>query len=74
MKYYNEIILLNMLGTVPIRVGKQFNSTRKIGRVHQNVVVFYKGDVDAIRDELGKVDIPKEEDMVDETEAWQLEK
>lgn len=40
--YYNEFILLNMLGSTPIRVGKQFNKSRKNGKIHQNVMVFYK--------------------------------
>jgi len=41
--YYNEIILVNSVGTLPLRVGKSMNSGRKIGKRHQNVLVFYKG-------------------------------
>ena len=41
---YNEAILINSLGSLPIRVGKQFKSGRKLGRTHQNVLVFIKGD------------------------------
>lgn len=44
MSYYNEIILVNAIGSLPIRVTKQFNSGRKIGKSHQNVLVFVKGD------------------------------
>jgi DNA modification methylase len=40
--YYNEIVLLNAMGSVPIRAAKQFNSGRKAARVHQNVLIFYK--------------------------------
>lgn len=43
-KYYNEIILVNSVGTLPLRVGQSMR-TRKVGKVHQNVLVFYKGDV-----------------------------
>lgn len=41
---YNEAILLTALGSAPIRAGKQFASSRKLGKVHQNVLVFVKGD------------------------------
>ncbi len=41
---YNEMILVNMLGNLPMRAGKYFNGGRKIGKQHQNVLVFYKGD------------------------------
>lgn len=47
--YYNEIILVNPCGTVPLRA-KKFMETRKIGKVHQNVLVFYKGDLKKIKD------------------------
>lgn len=43
MSYYNEIILKNSVGTLPLRIRKTFNN-RKIGRMHQNVLVFYKGN------------------------------
>jgi DNA modification methylase len=48
MQYYNEIILVNQVGSMPIRIKKMFGDYRKIGRVHQNVLVFYKGNVDEI--------------------------
>ncbi len=47
MWYYNEIILVNSVGSLPIRMANQF-SYRKIGRTHQNVLIFYKGNVDSI--------------------------
>ena len=40
--YYNEIILINTAGSLPIRISKQFNASRKIGKCHQNVLVFKK--------------------------------
>lgn len=54
--YYNEIVLVNQLGSLPIRVTKQFNSGRKVGRTHQNVLVFFKGDPKTIKNEFGEVD------------------
>lgn len=32
------------MGSLPIRVGRQFTAARKLGRTHQNVLVFCKGD------------------------------
>jgi hypothetical protein len=43
-KYYNELILINSFGTAPQRAGRMFEF-RKMVKVHQNVLVFVKGDV-----------------------------
>ncbi len=43
MKLYNEIILVTAVGSLPIRITKQFEASRKIGKTHQNVLVFCKG-------------------------------
>lgn len=45
---YNESILLEQYGTAPMRAGKQFTAKRKTVKVHQIVLVFYKGDVKTI--------------------------
>lgn len=58
--YYNEIILVNVVGSLPVRVTGQFQGYRKVGRCHQNVLVFYKGDPEKIKDYFGKVDISNE--------------
>lgn len=44
MALYNEAILITSVGSLPIRVRKQFESGRKLGKTHQNVLVFIKGD------------------------------
>lgn len=54
---YNEIILVNSIGTLPIRAGKIFNNSRKIGKMHQNVLVFFKGDAKKINEIFGKLDL-----------------
>lgn len=41
MRYYNEAILLNALGTAPFRANGTFK-TKKLVKVHQNVLVFRK--------------------------------
>lgn len=43
-RYYNEAILVTAVGSLPIRVGKQFTAGRKLGKTHQNLLVFCKGD------------------------------
>jgi len=65
---YNEAILVTSVGSLPIRVGKQFTSSRKLGKTHQNVLVFCKGDpVQAVKD-CGPVvvEVPEEEEIEDE--------
>ena len=42
--FYNEIILINAIGTGALRANVNMK-TRKVVKVHQNVLVFYKGDV-----------------------------
>ena len=49
MGLYNEIILADPLTTAGIRARKIFR-TRKVVKVHQNVLVFYKGDVNKIKE------------------------
>lgn len=44
LDYYNEAILMQPAGTLPLRVGGYMTSSRKLGRCHQNVLVFVKGD------------------------------
>jgi DNA modification methylase len=57
LKYYNEIILLNVVGTGSIRAPKQFNASRKVAKCHQNVLVFLKGDAKEAAKNLGTVEV-----------------
>ncbi len=41
---YNEAILVTAVGSLPIRINKQFEAGRKMGKTHQNILVFVKGD------------------------------
>lgn len=56
--YYNDMILVTPAGSLPIRVGKQFVATRKVGRRHQYVLNFVKGDPKLAARRLGDVDLP----------------
>lgn len=42
MNYYNDMILMNVVGTACRRT-RQFDMTRKVVKMHQNVLVFCKG-------------------------------
>lgn len=53
---YNEAVLVTAVGSLPIRVGKQFTSSRKLGKTHQNVLVFVKGDPKAATVACGECD------------------
>lgn len=54
---YNEAILVTSVGSLPIRVGKQFDASRKLGKTHQNVLVFVKGDPKKATEACGEIDI-----------------
>lgn len=54
LRLYNECILVTAIGSLPIRITKQFESGRKIGKTHQNVLIFYKGDPDKIKNIFSK--------------------
>jgi len=57
MKYYNEMILVTAVSNLPIRAGRQFQSSRKIGKTHQNVLVFLKGDSKKAVSDCGEIDM-----------------
>lgn len=55
---YNEAILVTPTGSLAVRVGRQFQVSRKLGKTHQNVLVFVVGDGKAATARLGDVDVP----------------
>lgn len=54
-RYYNEAILVTQVGSLSIRVSKQFTASRKLGKTHQNVLTFCKGDPKRATERLGDV-------------------
>ena len=56
LNYYNELILVNPIGTKALTIGSTFGY-RKIGRRHQNVLVFYKGNPKKIKDNYPEIDL-----------------
>lgn len=58
MHYYNDMIFVTPAGSLPVRVGKAFKTSRKIGKTHQYVLCFIKGDAKKATERLGDVAIP----------------
>lgn len=56
-RYYNDQILITPAGSLPIRVRKQFESSRKIGRRHQYILTFVKGDPRKATERMGAVEL-----------------
>ncbi len=71
MRYYNEAILVNSLGSLPIRAGRIFTASRKLGRTHQNVLVFCKGDWKKIIPRLETMEA-NEADLMDAVDYEQV--
>ena len=61
---YNDMVLLEQIGTGALRAGRQFSALRKVVKCHQNVLVFYKGDIQKIRENLKEIDV---EDIIKES-------
>lgn len=62
LHFYNEAILVTAVGSLPIRAGKQFSASRKLGKTHQNVLVFVKGDGKRAAQRCGEVEIEVPDD------------
>lgn len=48
-KLYNEAVLLQPLGTAMLRAPKIFGSNKKLIKVHENVLIFYRGSINEIQ-------------------------
>ena len=57
LAYYNEAILITCVGSLPIRVGRQFSGGRKLGKTHQNILVFVKCDGKRAATRCGPVEV-----------------
>lgn len=66
LHYYNEAILITAVGSLPIRAGKQFSASRKLGKTHQNILVFVKGDGKKAANACGPVDVVDVEAFADQ--------
>jgi hypothetical protein len=60
LSLYNEAILVNPVGTLAMRTLRQFPPGRKLGRTHQNVLIFVKGDGRRAADACGQLELVEE--------------
>jgi DNA modification methylase len=51
-RLYNDMVYVAPNGTAPMRAPMMFNASRKVCRLHQNVLVFVKGDVEKATEKL----------------------
>ena len=54
---YNEIIYIESGAMAPLRARKSFTTYRKVVKMNQNVLVFFKGNPKSIKDNYGEVEI-----------------
>jgi len=52
--FYNDIVLLNAMGSGGLRARRNMRN-RKVVRSHQNVLVFFKGDPNKIKDDFSEL-------------------
>jgi hypothetical protein len=67
---YNELILVNPVGSMALIANKTMES-RKVAKVHQNMLVFYKGDTKQIKKIYDKIDFST---LIEEAEQKEKEK
>jgi hypothetical protein len=68
MALYNDAVLVTSVGSLPIRVGKQFEVSRKLGHTHQNVMVYLKGDARKAAARCAMANAPLEAEPVEQAE------
>jgi hypothetical protein len=66
---YNEAILVTAVGSLPVRAGRAFSASRKLGKTHQNVLVFVKGDWRKATAACGEVEVTIPDDAIDPDDA-----
>lgn len=60
-RFYNEAVLVTAVGSLPVRVGRQFAASRKLGKAHQNILGFCKGNPKRAADRCGPVSFYQDE-------------
>jgi len=69
---YNELIYVTPVGSLPVRVGRFFTTARKVGRTHQHVLVFVKGDALEAARACGPVEVALPEPQQADPEEEEL--
>lgn len=61
--YHNEIIIVGVAGTLPLRAPLVMRATRRVGRMHQNALVFTKGEPGNAAKEIERLAIARYKKM-----------
>jgi hypothetical protein len=70
LRFYNDAMLITPIGSLPVRAGKAFAASRVLGRAHQEVLVFVKGDRKRATERIGTVDLEAELAAAAATGEW----
>ncbi len=57
LHYYNEAVLVTMVGNTSLTTSRNFPIARKLGKTHQNVLVFVTGDGKRATQACGEVEV-----------------
>jgi len=68
LHFYNEGVLVTQISGLRYRLGKQFTASRKLGKTHQNILVFVKGDAKKATAHCGDVSADMPTEYIEETE------
>jgi len=66
--YYNEAILVTAVGSASLRVGRYMKASRKLGKTHQNILIFLKGDAKKATAKCGEIEMELIEDNIEISE------
>ncbi len=64
--YYNEAILATAVGSTSLRVGNYMKTSRKLGKTHQNILVFLKGDAKKATAKCGEIEMELIEELTED--------
>lgn len=60
LTYYNEIIMVETGASTALRASRYMDS-RKVAKMHQNILVFYKGDIKDIKKKYPRIEFNEED-------------
>ena len=60
MPLYNELILVETCASTALRASRYMES-RKVAKMHQNILIFYKGDTKEIKNTFSKIEFTQDE-------------
>ena len=60
LTYYNEIIMVETGASTALRASRYMDS-RKVAKMHQNILVFYKGDIKGIKKKYPRIEFSEDD-------------